>query len=289
MPQEVHHPHYTKSFLRLRSTPFQPPELNPKILKIRPFEHRVLQKTESILSPPFVIAAFHTFEEWLEGELGREVHYRILNNRHAVNLEGLAAYFDTIEDVQQKALIWLWLHWQNDPQFTRFTRGANTLSHQAGILTKIALKGGRCMYAKRRTEGREKQADLFFEDGMERPQFVLMATTTMHSSELEENDNCTDTLDKRFDMSQAIERVVAQMVYHYAVSAGNNRRVAIEHITRTIIEGYMHHYTDRYSQTGSFRQFCEAKGISKAQVERWRPIIFAMLGEELLADIPYRA
>jgi hypothetical protein len=66
----------------------------------------------------------------------------------------------------------------------------------------------------------------------------------------------------------------------------NYRRIPIENITRTVIEGHMHHYTDRYSQTGNFRQFCEARGVGKNQIARWRPLIFNYLREELSSYAP---
>ena len=48
----------------------------------------------------------------------------------------------------------------------------------------------------------------------------------------------------------------------------------------------MYHYTDRYNQTGTFRKFCEARGVSKNQIARWRPQIFDYLREELAAYAP---
>jgi len=88
------------------------------------------------------------------------------------------------------------------------------------------------------------------------------------------------------DVQAAIERVTQKMVAQHSIAKGNHRRVPIEHITRTIIEGHMHHYTDRYNQTGNFRQFCESRGVSKNQIARWRPLIFEYLREELTAYAP---
>jgi len=84
----------------------------------------------------------------------------------------------------------------------------------------------------------------------------------------------------------AIERVTHKMVAHHSIAKGNYRRIPIEHITRTVIEGHMFHYTDRYNQTGNFRQFCQAKGVSKNQISRWRPHIFEFLREELAVYAP---
>jgi hypothetical protein len=76
------------------------------------------------------------------------------------------------------------------------------------------------------------------------------------------------------------------MVAQFSIAKGNHRHIPIEHITQTIIEGVMHHYTDRYSQTGNFRQFCASRGVSKNQISRWRPQIFDYLREELAAYAP---
>ena len=104
-------------------------------------------------------------EEWLETDLGQEVYRRIMNNLHSVWMELSASYFDTAEDVQQKALIWLWQRWESDPGYTSLAKDASSLSHAAGRVTKVAILAARCKYAKRKREGRENQVDLFAEDG----------------------------------------------------------------------------------------------------------------------------
>ncbi|MCL4878517.1 MAG: hypothetical protein KJ064_17790 [Anaerolineae bacterium] len=224
-------------------------------------------------------AELHPFEVWLEGDIGRQVWYRIMNNKHAVTMDRLAAYFDTVQDVQQKALIWLWERWDQDPDYTHLTRYAADPDHAAGIITKNAVLRARCRYAKRRREGREQQVDLFFRDGNER--FIPY------------HDRPVAHCDRRTDIHDAIETVVRRMAadqtrYRTGVNSKdqlNQRyaRIPIEHITRTIIEGYMYHYTDRYSQTGTFRKFCEARGVSRNQIARWRPTIMAYL-RQALAD-----
>jgi hypothetical protein len=229
------------------------------------------------------------FETWVACNLGREVLRRIAENRHNASLDLSAAYFDTIDDVQQKALIWLWQTWQADPEFSEFGREATSLSHQAGILTKIAVWNARCMYAKRRREGRESQVDLLFEDGVENPAITLASVDTIQATDIHEHDRRVLHTDKRADVQSAIELVTQRMIAQYSIAEGNHRRIPIEHITRTIIEGHMYHYTDRYNQTGNFRQFCEGRGVSKNQIAKWRPIIFDYLREELHTYKPVAA
>jgi hypothetical protein len=227
-----------------------------------------------------------TFEQWLETDLGQEVYRRIMENRHGVWMELSAAYFDTKEDVQQKALIWLWQRWEADPGYTKIARDAISLSHAAGCITKFAVMGARCKYAKRRREGREKQTDLFAEDGYQLPAATLLSSDTIRATDVHEHDRLTHQRDKRADVHAAVERVIQKMVANYSIAKGNHRRVPIEHITDTIIEGHMYHYTDRYNQTGNFRQFCETKGVSKNQIARWRPQIFDYLRQELAVYAP---
>jgi hypothetical protein len=227
-----------------------------------------------------------TFEEWLETDLGQEVHRRIMQNRHGVWMELSASYFDTAEDVQQKALIWLWQRWQADPGYTKIATHATSLSHAAGCITKFAVLGARCMYAKRRREGREQQTDLFAEDGYQLPAATVLSADTIRATDIHDHDRLGLGSDKKADVQDAVERVTQKMVEHHAIAKGNHRRVPIEHITQTIIEGHMFHYTDRYNQTGTFRQFCEARGVSKNQISRWRPQIFDYLREELAAYAP---
>ena len=227
-----------------------------------------------------------TFEQWLETDLGQEVHRRIMSNRHAVPMDSVAAYFDTTADVQQKALIWLWQRWQSDPGYTTLARHATTLSHAAGCITKVAVQRSRCKYAKRRREGREKQTDLVAEDGYELVASTRLTVEAVRATDVHEHDRLGQGSDKRADVRQAVEAVVQWMVTHHSIAKGNYRRVPIEHITRVVIEGYMYHYTDRYSQTGNFRQFCEGRGVSKNQIARWRPQIFDCLRAELAAYTP---
>jgi hypothetical protein len=236
---------------------------------------------------PSVVAAPATFEEWLETDLGQEVHRRIMENRHGVWMELSASYFDTAEDVQQKALIWLWQRWDDDPGYKALANGATSLSHKAGCITKIAVLNARCMYAKRKREGREKQVDLFADDGYQLPVATnQLSPDTIRATDIHDHDRSSVGGDKKADVRSAVERVTQKMVAHHSIAKGNYRRVPIEHITSTIIEGHMYHYTDRYSQTGNFRQFCEARGVSKNQISRWRPQIFDYLRQELAAYEP---
>jgi hypothetical protein len=227
-----------------------------------------------------------TFEEWLETDLGQEVYRRIMENRHGVWMELSASYFDTVEDVQQKALIWLWQRWEHDPGYGTLARNATSLSHAAGCITKIAILNARCMYAKRKREGREKQTDLFADDGYQLPAATMLSPDAVHATDVHEHDRLGFGSDKKADVQDAVERVTQKMVAQHSIAKGNHRRVPIEHITSTIIEGHMFHYTDRYNQTGNFRQFCEARGVSKNQISRWRPQIFDYLREELAAYAP---
>ena len=226
-----------------------------------------------------------TFEEWLETDLGKEVYRRIMNNLHSVWMELSASYFDTADDVQQKALIWLWQRWESDPGFASLAPIATCLSHAAGCITKVAIMAARCKYAKRRRDGRELQTDLFAEDGYQLTS-VQVCDSTIRATDLHEHDRIGLSTDKRADVRAAVERVTQKMAAHHSIAKGNYRRIPIEHITRTIIEGHMFHYTDRYNQTGNFRQFCEARGVSKNQIARWRPLIFDYLREELAAYKP---
>ena len=226
------------------------------------------------------------FETWLKDDLGSEVLRRIADNRHNASMDKSAAYFDTVDDVQQKALIWLWQQWLADPEFSDYGQAAISLSHRAGILTKIAVINARCMYAKRRREGREKQVDLLFEDGYENPVVTLALAASVRATDIHDHDRPVLHRDKRSDVQAATERVTTRMIADHSIAKGNHRRIPIEHITRTIIEGHMYHYTDRYNQTGNFRQFCETRGVSKNQIARWRPIIFEYLREELQAYMP---
>jgi hypothetical protein len=237
-------------------------------------------------SQPYQRPDVATFEEWLETDLGKEVHRRIMENRHSVSLELSASYFDTIEDVQQKALIWLWQRWQDDPGYKGLANGATSLSHAAGCITKIAMLNARCKYAKRKREGREKQTDLFADDGYELPVATLLDADTIRATDIYDHDRLAIGSDKKADVQNAIERVTQKMVSYHSIAEGNHRRVPIEHITSTVIEGHMYHYTDRYNQTGNFRQFCEARGVSKNQISRWRPQIFDYLRQELAAYAP---
>ena len=200
-------------------------------------------------------------------------------------MELSASYFDTADDVQQKALIWLWQRWDSDPGYTSLAKAAPSLSHAAGCITKVAIMAARCKYAKRRREGRENQVDLFAEDGYQliAPQ---VCDSTIRATDVQEHDRIGMGTDKRADVWDAVERVTQKMVAQHAIAKGNYRRIPIEHITRTVIEGHMYHYTDRYSQTGNFRQFCEGKGVSKNVIARWRPQIFEYLREELEAYTP---
>lgn len=233
-----------------------------------------------------------TFDEWLETTEGQEVMYRILNNKHGVNIDAVAAYFDTIEDIQQKALIWLWETWNKDPNYIHFGRDATSPNHRIALLTHIAIKRARCMYAKRRIERRENQVDLAHEDGEQRR--YLFPLVNVPATDIEAHDRRVSGMDKRMDVCKAIEVVVARMIGYFTAQHRKKdgtlnkrfRNVPIEHITRTIIEGYMYHYTDRYSQTGTFRKFCVARGVSKNQIARWRPLIFTYLREELSAYAP---
>lgn len=231
--------------------------------------------TEPALTP---VKDTDPFENWLDSTIGSDVFYRIMHNKHAASLDRSASHFDTLEDVQQKALIWLWERWQLDPDFEQLTQQATGESHTAGVITKTAIQRARCMYAKRRREGRENQVDFFYADGHER--FIPY------------HDRPVAHTDQHTDVQGAIEVVVQRMIAdltHYRTSGQLNQRYAaipIEHITRTIIEGYMYHYTDRYSQTGTFRKFCAARGVSKNQIARWRPQIMAYLREELSAYAP---
>ncbi len=248
--------------------------------------HSELLLLPATVGMPALIATFltdyPTFELWLEGTLGKEVWQRITRNRHAVDVISSAAYFDTLEDIHQKALIWLWQRWQADPNYYNLIHRATEFSQAAGILTKTAVLRARCMYAKRRKEKREQQTDLLYLDGNER--FIPF------------HDRPVIRADKRADIARAIETVVQRMradltIPRTGVHANGQTnkqfdRIPIEHITRTIIEGYMYHYTDRYSQTGTFRKFCAAKGVSKNQIARWRPQIIAYLREELAAYAP---
>jgi hypothetical protein len=233
-----------------------------------------------------------TFEDWLETPLGQEVLQRIWRNKHRVNMNTFSAYFDTIEDVQQKALIWLWQEWQKDSTFYRYIQCGTTLSHCAALLTRTAIQRGRCMYAKRRYEQREIQTDLMDENGEQK--CSLFPVLNIRATDVEDHDKVVCYIDKHTDVWNAIERVVQRMLKHY--TEGHLRRdgtpnkrfvgVPIEQITRTIIEGHMYHYTGRYAQTGTFRKFCEARGVSKSQIARWRPIIFTFLCEELSGYAP---
>jgi hypothetical protein len=197
-----------------------------------------------------------------------------------------AAYFDTADDVQQKALIWLWQRWETDPGYATLARGATCLSHAAGCITKVAVMGARCKYAKRRREGREKQTDLLADDGYQLPAVAVLSPDTIRATDVHQHDRLGQGRDKRADVRQAVEAVTQRMVAQHSIARGNYRRVPIEHITDTILEGVMYHYTDRYSQTGNFRQFCEGKGVSKNVISRWRPQIFEYLREELAAYAP---
>lgn len=232
MFQEIH-PHHHKPFLPLRIPHTQPPEQRPKCLKIRQLETRS-KPSDPILAPALALPVLHTFEDWLNSDLGREVQHRIHNNRHSVLLDRVASHFDTAEDVQQKALIWLWQMFQTDPMFSRFQ--GESLSHQAGILTKVAVRGGRCVYAKRRIEGREQQTSLETSFGQDKLSVVLMGDTAIRATDVRDHDRGVVTVDQWNDIHQAIERVVAHMVCQYAISAGNRRKVPIERITRTLIE-----------------------------------------------------
>jgi hypothetical protein len=142
------------------------------------------------------------------------------------------------------------------------------------------------MYAKRRYEGREKQTDLLAEDGYQLPVVTVPSADTIRATDIHDHDRLGLGSDKRADVRGAIERVTQKMVAQHSIAKGNHRRIPIEHITDTIIEGHMYHYTDRYNQTGNFRQFCEARGVSKNQIGRWRPQIFDYLREELAAYAP---
>jgi hypothetical protein len=209
-----------------------------------------------------------------------------MENRHGVWMELSASYFDTADDVQQKALIWLWQRWGDDPGYKTLANGATSLSHAAGCITKIAMLNARCMYAKRKREGREKQVDLFANDGFQLPAVTVLSADTIRATDIHDHDRLGLGRDKRADVRGAIERVTQKMVAQHSIAKGNHRRIPIEHITQTIIEGHMYHYTDRYNQTGNFRQFCEARGVSKNQIARWRPQIFDYLRQELAAYAP---
>jgi len=217
-----------------------------------------------------------TFEQWLETELGAEVYRRIMNNHHNADMDRVASYFDTIEDIQQKALIWLWEHWQDNPGFTDIGKDAVNFSPHAAILTKLAIWNARCMYAKRRIEGREKQTDLYAADNYQRVHPDAIRTTDIHPHDKINNP-------KRDDVQEAIQNVTYTMARDYSIAPGNHRRIPIVHITETIIEGYMYHYVDRYSQRGNFRQFCESRGVGRNVIQKWRPIILTRLRAELEA------
>lgn len=190
-----------------------------------------------------------TFNEWLETSEGQDVVHRILNNRHGANMDAVAAYFDTAEDVQQKALIWLWRGWDKDPGYNRFGKDVTSSSHRAAILTKVAIRGARCMYAKRRVEQREAQVDLHNEDGLQRRfRFPLV---NVRATDVEEHDRCVYGKDKHLDVQNAIEVVVQRTIDYFnalhrkkdGTLSKRVRHISIEHIARTIIEGHMYHYT----------------------------------------------
>jgi hypothetical protein len=49
-----------------------------------------------------------SFEDWRQTPLGADIYDRIMHNRHNGFVNSAAAYFNTLQDVQQKALIWVW-------------------------------------------------------------------------------------------------------------------------------------------------------------------------------------
>jgi hypothetical protein len=170
---------------------------------------------------PYQSPEVSTFEQWLDTDLGQEVYRRIMNNLHGVWMELSASYFDTADDVQQKALIWLWQRWEADPGYTSLAKGATCLSHAAGCITKVAIMAARCKYAKRKREGREKQTDLFAEDGFQLPTAAQVCDSSIRATDIHAHDRLGTGTDKRADVRAAVERVTQKMVAHHSIAKGN--------------------------------------------------------------------
>lgn|GEM_PF-3801197 len=192
-----------------------------------------------------------TFAEWLDTEIGQAVIRRIQTYPSQTWLYQKIAPFDTLEDVRQNALIYLWQRWSHDHHFIRLTRFTTSFEHDVFTIARIAMMSAQ----SQKTHYQQSHMQLEY----------LFAASFVHQADL------------RIDIDLAIEQVVRHMVKHHSIAAGNYRRVPIEHITRTIITGYRFYYVDRYSHKGSVYHFCQQQGVSKSVIQKWRPIIFAYL------------
>ncbi len=227
-----------------------------------------------------------SFDDWISTDPdGQEIYRRILHNRHGIWVTDLIASWETLEDGQQRALIYLWELYQQDPGFSHLTRHCVDQQHRlACIVMHVVRQGARSIYLRRIVEqGHPREVGLTFAGEKEDTERVLPGTF--------EPDHLRPTEDAI--LPKEVYRPDRKQAVRQAVRAAADKidprnpgvRTDVRHVTRTIVQGHMYHYVDQYNQQGTFRAFCEERGVGKNVITRWRPRIFEVLRQELAAYV----
>jgi hypothetical protein len=204
-----------------------------------------------------------SFANWLETPLGADVYHRITHNRHAVPLSQYIARWQTIEDIQQEALIYLMQKYEQHG-FSKILAFAKDDDHAAAMMTRLSVMHCSNKYCRRR-----RIEDVLPEE-TEPCQF--------EGSQATDNLRRTNQIDHRIDLERAQVATIQALESNRLYRA----RSDIALTTRTILFAEAHLENGRY---GEMVEYCQAQGVG-ALVQRWKPRIIAQMKVELAAYAP---